>query len=153
MIKPLLNTTNDLPALVLRLTLGIVMLPHGLQKTIGWFGGGGFSGTMGYFTENLSIPTIIAFLVILAESAGALALIAGFLTRLAAAGIAAVMLGATFMVHLQFGFFMNWSGQQQGEGFEFHLLAIGIAIALIIRGGGLWSVDAKLAPHLSQPPE
>lgn len=144
-MQTVLGTDASWSSLVLRLALGLVIFPHGAQKLLGWFGGFGFSGTMGFFTEQLGLPWIVAFLVIIIESLGALALIAGFFTRVMALGIGAVMLGAVFTVHLQFGFFMNWSGNQAGEGFEFHLLAIGMAVALMIAGGGRFSVDRILA--------
>ncbi len=145
MIRKFFLTDDDPSSLVLRVMLGIVFFPHGAQKVFGWFGGHGFAGTMQHFTENMGFPFIVALLVIAAESLGALGLICGFLTRLCALGIAAVMLGATFMVHLKHGFFMNWFGNQAGEGFEYHLLAIAIALALMIKGGGRWSVDGLLA--------
>ncbi|GAB4176260.1 MAG: DoxX family protein [Geothermobacteraceae bacterium] len=144
MLKRFLRTDNDIAALIMRLTLGVVMLPHGLQKTLGLFGGHGFSGTYGFFTAKMGMPGVVAVLIILAESLGALGLIFGFLTRLGALGIAAVMTGAIVLVHWQNGFFMNWFGNQQGEGFEYHLLALGLAIALMIRGGGALSVDRML---------
>ncbi len=143
MIRKLLATTNDILPLVLRLTLGLVIFPHGAQKLLGWFGGYGFSATMKAMTE-MGLPAVIVFLVILAESFGALGLITGFLTRFSAFGIAMVMLGAIFTVHGKVGFFMNWFGQQQGEGYEYHLLVLGIALALMIRGGGRLSVDRAL---------
>ncbi len=141
----ILRTDGSWAGLIGRLVLGAVMLPHGLQKTLGWFGGHGFSGTMGFFTEQLGIPWVVALLVIVAESAGALGLIAGFLTRLSALGILAVMAGAIRMAHFQNGFFMNWSGSQAGEGFEYHILAAGLAAILLVTGGGRWSVDGALA--------
>lgn len=116
-------------------------LPHGLQKTLGWFGGYGFEGTMGYLTNTVGAPWIFALLAILAESVGALMLLAGFGTRLAAVGIGSVMAVAATQ-HWSHGFFMNWFGQQQGEGIEFFILALGIATALVVTGGGKWSVDA-----------
>lgn len=143
MIRKLLATNDDILQLILRLTLGIVMFPHGAQKLLGWFGGGGFSATMQGMT-SMGLPAAIVFLVILAESFGALGLITGFLTRFSAFGIATVMLGAIFTVHAKVGFFMNWMGQQQGEGYEYHLLVLGIALALMIRGGGKFSVDGAL---------
>jgi len=145
MIRKLLSTDNDISNLVLRLLLGIVFFPHGAQKVFGWFGGHGFSGTMEAFTVKMGIPSLFAFLAILAESGGSLALISGFLTRVAAFGIACNMVVAIFMVHLPNGFFMNWFGKQQGEGFEYHLLVIAIAIALMIKGGGRWSIDRLIA--------
>ncbi len=144
MIKKLLETNDDIAGFVLRVLLGVVMLPHGAQKLLGWFGGYGFSGTMGFFTGKLGIPAVFVFLVIMSEFFGSLALIAGAITRLAAFGTGCVMLGAILMVHLPNGFFMNWAGQQQGEGFEYHLLAMAIAVALMIIGGGRWSIDGLL---------
>src|SRR5262249_5985449 len=119
----IIATSNDPAAFVLRVALGVVMLPHGAQKLLGWFGGNGFEGTMGFFTGSLGVPYVIALLAIIAEFFGAIGLITGLLSRVAALGIAAVMAVAAYTVHLPNGFFMNWTGQQQGEGFEFHILA------------------------------
>jgi putative oxidoreductase len=141
----LLATSDAIAPVVLRVTLGAVMLPHGAQKLLGWFGGYGFRGTMGFFTGTLHVPAPLALLVIVAESFGALALVAGLCTRVAAAGIAAVMVGAIALTHAPHGFFMNWFGNQAGEGFEYHLLAIGLAAALVITGGGRASIDRALA--------
>jgi putative oxidoreductase len=143
-MNALFRTPDSSSLMIVRLALGIVFLPHGLQKTLGLFGGGGFSGTMGFFTGQ-GMPAALAFLVILAESAGSLGLILGFLTRIAALGIGCVMVGAIFMVHLPNGFFMNWDGKQAGEGFEYHLLAIGMALALLLGGGGRASIDRAIA--------
>lgn len=148
MIKRLIATEEDWAALLLRVTLGAVMWPHGAQKLLGWYGGGGFAGTISAFREHMGIPVFIAFLVIISEFFGSLGLIAGFATRLSAFGVFCVMTGAILMVHLPNGFFMNWFGQQAGEGFEYHLLAIGIALALMIRGGGRWSVDGWFAGRI-----
>jgi putative oxidoreductase len=130
---------------ILRLTLAAVILPHGLQKVFGMFGGYGWSGTMGYLTGSIGLPTALAALVILIEFLAPIALLFGLLTRLAAVGIVAVMLGAVETVHRANGFFMNWTGQQKGEGFEYHLLVIGIALALILAGGGCLSLDRRIA--------
>jgi putative oxidoreductase len=108
------------------------------------FGGYGYSGTMGFLTGTVGLPTIVAFLVIAAESAGALALIFGFLTRFCAASLAVVMLGAILMAHGQNGFFMNWQGGQAGEGYEYHILAIGLALSLVVSGAGRFSIDGML---------
>lgn len=144
--KKMLATERDWTATLLRVTLGIMILPHGAQKLLGWFGGFGVEGTLGYFSGSLGVPAAIAFLVIVAEFFGGLGLITGFLTRLSAVGVAAVMLGAVFIGgHIENGFFMNWTGQQAGEGFEFHLLAVGIAAAVFIKGAGAASVDRLLA--------
>lgn len=145
----LLSTDRDTTLLLQRAALGAIMFPHGAQKLLGWFGGFGFSGTMGFFTETMHLPAPLALLIILAESLGAIALVLGAGTRLAAFGITAVMIGAIFTTHLPVGFFMNWFGAQQGEGFEFHLLALALALPLVVRGGGLFSVDGALAARLA----
>lgn len=145
MWKRLVQTTNDGALSLLRVALGVVMFAHGAQKLLGWFGGYGVAGTTGFFQQALGIPFAVAMLVIVAEFFGSLGLIFGFLTRLSAAGIAAVLLGAVYFVHGQVGFFMNWTGTASGEGFEFHILAIAIAAALAVRGGGALSVDRWLA--------
>jgi putative oxidoreductase len=140
----LLSTDASAIQLILRLTLAIVMFPHGAQKALGWFGGYGFKGTMGYFGQKF--PTPLGFLAIMAEFLGSIGLAIGLLTRVAALGIACVMVVAVLTTHTPHGFFMNWTGNQKGEGFEFHLLVLGIALALILGGGGVWSVDRLLAP-------
>lgn len=147
-MKFLVQTEDSWSGLVLRLGLGVVMFPHGAQKVLGWFGGYGFAATLEAFTGKMHIPTIFAFLAILAESAGSLGLITGCLTRVAALGILCNMAVAVAMVHWPNGFFMNWSGKQAGEGFEYHILAIAISIALILTGGGKWSVDRLIASRI-----
>ena len=141
MLTSLLKTKDDSASLVLRVMLGVVMFPHGAQKVLGWFGGYGLAGTLHYFTATMGIPLAFAVLAIAAEFLGSIGLIVGLFTRLAAFGIACNMAVAIFMVHLPNGFFMNWSGKQAGEGFEYHLLVIAIALALMIKGGGRWSMD------------
>ena len=145
MLKKLLQTPNDKMMTLLRLVLGIVFFVHGSQKMLGWFGGYGFKGTMGFFTQTMHIPAVFAFLAIAAEFFGGLGLIFGLLTRIAAFGIAVNMLVAIDMVHLPNGFFMNWAGQQKGEGYEYHLLVLAITLALMIRGGGAFSLDRALS--------
>ncbi|MEM1202303.1 MAG: DoxX family protein [Acidobacteriota bacterium] len=139
----LLRTDDDLGPLIARLAAAIVMFPHGAQKALGWFGGGGFSKTMEGMT-GMGLPSVIVFLVIVAEFLGPLALAAGFLSRAAAAGFVAVMVGAIVTVHGQHGFFMDWYGQQGAQGFEYHLLMIGLALVVMVRGGGAFSVDGRL---------
>lgn len=139
----LTKTDDNLASLIARVTLGLVMLPHGLQKTLGWFGGPGLEGWIGYM-GSAGIPAPLAILIALTESVGALALILGIFGRVAAAGVAAVMLGAIVMVHGKVGFFMNWAGSQPGEGFEYHLLALGLALIVIVLGSGKASVERKL---------
>jgi putative oxidoreductase len=139
----LLSTDASVIQLLLRWTLAIVIFPHGAQKALGWFGGYGFKGTMGYFKQ--SFPAPLGFLAIVAEFLGSIGLAIGLLTRVAAFGIACVMVVAVLTTHTPHGFFMNWYGSQKGEGFEFHLLVLGIALALMLGGAGLWSVDALFA--------
>jgi putative oxidoreductase len=143
MFKFLFGTTDAWGPLAARLALGGVMLPHGLQKTIGLFGGHGFSGTMEFFQAQLGMPGIVAFLVIMGESVGALSLMFGFMTRFCAFSIGLIMVGAVQMAHWQHGFFMNWFGNQQGEGIEYHVLAIGLALSLMFSGAGKFSLDQK----------
>jgi putative oxidoreductase len=145
MLRKLTQTDNSTATTIIRVLLGLVFFAHGAQKMLGWFGGYGFSGTMGFFTGSLHIPTVFAFLAIAAEFFGGLGLILGALTRVAALGIAVNMLVAVLIVHSQFGFFMNWSGAQKGEGFEYHLLALAMSVFLIIQGAGALSVDRKLS--------
>jgi putative oxidoreductase len=148
-MEALFKTDDSWASLVLRVTLGAVMFAHGAQKLLGWFGGNGFSGTMGFFTNVMHLPWLIAFLVIIGESLGSLALIAGLLTRFTAASFIVIMLGAIATSHWLQGFFMNWFGKQQGEGFEYHLLVIGMSAALVVAGGGKWSVDGLIARWMS----
>jgi putative oxidoreductase len=151
MLQRFLATDDSTTRLFQRLVLGAVMLPHGAQKLLGWFGGYGFSGTMGFFTGTLGIPAPLGWLVIAAESLGALALMAGLATRLSAFGVAAVMAGAVWFSHLSHGFFMNWTGAQGGEGFEYHLLALALALPLIVKGGGAGSIDGWLSRRRVAP--
>ncbi|MBZ5680688.1 MAG: DoxX family protein [Acidobacteriia bacterium] len=136
---------------ILRLFLGIVFFAHGGQKALGWFGGYGYSGTMGFFTHQ-GIPAPLAFLAIMAEFLGGLGLIVGLLSRIAAFGIFCNMLVAVLMYHRHVGFFMNWGGDQKGEGYEFHLLAMAIALAIMIAGSGALSVDATLSGDADRRP-
>lgn len=142
--RRLLATDADWAATTARVALGLVMLPHGAQKLLGWFGGYGWSGTMGFLTGTVGLPAAVAALVILIESLGALALVAGIAGRVMAAGIAAIMLGAVATVHLSHGFFMNWSGTQGGEGCEYHVLALALAAVVMLRGSGAASLDRTL---------
>ncbi len=145
MLSKLMSTRDDVALMIVRLGLGIVFFPHGMQKLLGLFGGYGFSGTLGFFTSNLHIPALFAVLAILAEGLGSLGLITGLLTRVAAFGITVNMIVAVAMLHHQNGFFMNWLGSQKGEGYEFHLLVIAMGLALMTAGGGKWSLDHALA--------
>ena len=140
-MKYLFQTNDNFSYWVPRVILGCVFLPHGAQKLFGWFGGFGFTNTMTYFTQTTGLPWIIAFLIVMGESLGSLGLILGFFTRLSALGLICIMVGAIITVHIPNGFFMNWFGKQAGEGFEYHLLVIGMSIPLLISGGGKYSVD------------
>lgn len=144
----LLETDASRTALFQRLVLAGVILPHGLQKVFGSFGGGGLEGTIGWFESALGVPAPITVLVIAAESLGAIALGLGVFSRVAALGVALTMLGAILMVHAPYGFFMNWAGTNAGEGFEFHLLALALSLPLVVRGGGAFSLDAWLRRRL-----
>jgi len=143
-MKKIFQTNENTTATIIRIVLGAILFPHGAQKLLGWFGGYGFSGTMGFLTGTAGLPWVVAFLVITIEFFGALALLLGFATRVVAIGIIVLFAGIIFTSHLNNGFFMNWSGQLQGEGYEYHLLVIGMALALLISGAGKWSVDYAL---------
>jgi putative oxidoreductase len=145
MLRKLMATQPRVSLLLVRLLLGGVMFPHGAQKVLGWWGGFGLSGTIAGFTQQMGIPLVFAWLAVAAELLGSLGLIVGLLTRVAAFGIAVNMVVAMLMVHIKNGFFMNWMGNQKGEGFEYHLLAIAAALVLIIDGAGAASLDRALA--------
>jgi len=151
MIRKLIATDNDTATTIVRLVLGVIFFAHGAQKLLGWFGGYGFTGTMGFFTGVMHIPAPFAFLAIAAEFFGGLGLIFGFLTRIAALGIFVNMIMAVAMVHHQFGFFMNWTGAQKGEGYEYHVLILAVTIFLMIRGAGSASIDRILSSPATQP--
>ncbi len=148
-MKTFFQTDDSINNLIVRVMLGIVIFPHGAQKLLGWFGGYGYEGTLGFFTDKMGVPMIIAILIIAGEFFGALSLIAGFLTRLCATGILLIMSGAILMAHMPNGFFMNWSGAQAGEGYEYHLLAIALCLVLLISGGGRFSADGFITKRFS----
>jgi putative oxidoreductase len=143
-MKKIFQTNESNASTIIRIVLGLILFPHGAQKMLGWFGGYGFSGTMGFLTGTAGLPWIIAFLVIAIEFFGAIALIFGFATRIVSAGIISLFTGIILTSHFQNGFFMNWYGNLKGEGYEFHLLIIGMAIALLVSGAGKWSIDYAL---------
>jgi len=138
------KTNNYWTGLITRLTIGLILFPHGAQKMLGFFGGYGFRGTMRFFTDNLRLPWIIGFFVIIIEFFGSLSLIAGFGTRIWALLITMLMLGIMITSHLNNGFFMNWFGNQKGEGYEYHILFIGLSLTSLINGSGKYSVDKAL---------
>ena len=139
----LLSTDETFAPVVLRATLALAMFPHGAQKALGWFGGYGWEGTMGFLTNQVGMPGFAAAGVILLELLGPLLLLAGLGTRAVALGFVGLMFGAIATVHAEHGFFMNWTGAQAGEGFEYHVLMIGAALALAMTGAGKWSLDRR----------
>lgn len=144
MFKEFLKTDNSPAQLFIRLALGVVMFPHGAQKVLGWFEGPGMAQTVQAFA-GMGFPVWSVAALMAVESLGAVLLVFGFLTRMWALAIGTSITICMFLSHVQNGFFMNWFGRQQGEGFEYHLLVIGICIALLIKGGGALSVDRSLS--------
>jgi putative oxidoreductase len=143
----LTDTDGDWVLTLARVVLGVVVFAHGAQKLLGWFGGPGLSATLRTFRDHLRIPAPLAFLAIAAEFFGGLGLIIGLLTRIAALGIAITMAVAMIMVHLKYGFFMNWFGEKQGHGFEYHLVVITLALVVMMKGAGAFSFDLVLSHH------
>ena len=144
MLKKLMHTDDDIGAFIARVMLGLVMFPHGAQKVLGWYGGLGITGTLNGFA-GMGMPKPVAALVIAAEFLGSIGLMVGLLGRVAALGIVGLMTGAIVIVHAHNGFFMNWFGNQKGEGFEYHLLALGLAVIVLLKGSGRWSLDRALS--------
>ena len=150
MLLRLVQTSDDHALALVRIVLGFVFFAHGAQKVLGWFGGNGFDATMGFFTHTMGIPAPLAVLAILAEFLGGIGLVVGLLSRVAALGIGVDMVVAVLLVHAPNGFFMNWYGNQKGEGFEYHLLVIAMAFLVVVRGAGAWSVDRALNAWLAR---
>src|SRR5262245_14810740 len=149
MLRNITSTSNDGVLTVQRLLLGIVIFAHGAQKMLGWFGGYGYAGTMGYFA-SLGIPTIFGVLATLAGCLGGIGMLLGLFGRGAAASIICNMTMAILLVHRPNGLFMNWGlavvgKTAAGEGYEFHLLAIALAIAVLVKGSGALSADRALS--------
>jgi putative oxidoreductase len=135
----------DISLLIARVVVGVVVMAHGAQKLLGWFGGYGFAGTIDYFTQTVGIPYLLGLLIILVESFGMVALVVGLFSRVLSAGVIFIMAGAIAAEHGKFGFFLNWSGSQGGEGFEYHLLMVALASIVVLVGPGMFSVDHVLA--------
>ncbi len=144
-MKRIFETNNNWEGFVVRVTTGCILFPHGAQKMLGWFGGYGFSGTMDFFTTSVGLPWIVALMVIIIEFAGSLSLIAGFASRLWSVLTILLMIGIIITSHLPNGFFMNWFGNQKGEGYEYHLLVIGLSIVTLLGGSGKFSFDRVIA--------
>ncbi len=141
MKKRIFQTNNDWTGVIIRLTIGLILFPHGAQKMLGLFGGYGFTGTMSFFTKTMHLPWLIGFLVIVIEFIGSLFLVVGFASRIWALLIIILMIGIIWTSHIDNGFFMNWLGNQKGEGFEYHLLVIGLCLAILVNGSGKYSLD------------
>jgi putative oxidoreductase len=148
MISNLFSTGPDWTLTIIRVILGVVFFAHGAQKMLGWFGGTGLKETLRTMHELVGLPIPLAFLAVTSEFLGGLGLIAGLLGRVAAIGICITMVSAIVMVHGRNGLFLNWFGERKGHGFEYHLLAIALAIAIIVRGSGAASLDRLL--YISQ---
>lgn len=144
-VKTLLSTKSNIGFTIARLTLGLVIFPHGAQKLLGLFGGYGFSATMESLTSQMGLPSLIAFSVIMIEFFGSISLIIGFLSRFWALALTGMFMGIIFTTQLEHGFFMNWFGNQAGEGYEYSLLVIGIALTIIVNGSGKWSIDKVIS--------
>lgn len=148
MFSALIRTdSRDYTLLIARVVLGLVMLPHGMQKLLGWFGGYGFEGTINGFAAGMGIPAFLTVIVILSETLGSLLLILGLMGRVWSFLSIATMIGAIVTVHSKVGFFMNWSGTQPGEGFEYHILAITLGLVIMLKGSGALSLDGVMQRH------
>jgi putative oxidoreductase len=144
----LISTAPDWTQTVVRIVLGVVFFAHGAQKLFGWFGGPGLKDTVRTMRESLGLPVPLALAAVAAEVFGGLGLIAGLLSRVAAAGIGVIMVVAVVMVHGRYGLFLNWFGDRKGHGYEYHLLAIGLAVVIVVRGSGALSLDRLLSVSL-----
>ncbi len=149
MFESFVKTDKSGVQLLLRLTLAVVMFPHGAQKALGWFGGPGFEKTIEAFS-GMSFPMWAAVALMATELLGSVMLAVGYITRLWALAIGIALTICVFVNHVEHGFFMNWSGQQKGEGYEYHILAIAIAYALLLGGGGSISIDRRLGSRRSR---
>ena len=150
MIESLTGTHADWVVGIARIVLGIIFFAHGAQKMLGWYGGPGLASSMRTFTEHLHLPSALAFLVIAGEFFGGIGLIVGLLSRIAALFIALTMVGAVATVHLRFGLFLNWFGNQEGHGIEYHLLAIALTLVLVVKGAGAFSLDRLVHERVSE---
>lgn len=142
MAKGSFDATGLLAPLMLRIPLGLILMAHGSQKLLGLFGGQGLTATFKTFELKLGIPPIFTLLAIIAEFGGGFGVLTGFLTRLSAAGISAVMLVAIYKVSWINGFFLNtYCIPGRGHGIEFNIALLGMALYLVVAGGGRWCLD------------
>jgi putative oxidoreductase len=150
-LKTLIRTESHYSGPALRLGLGIVLLAHGCQLLLGWFGGNGFDATMQYLMQNNGLPWIVSFLVIALQFFGAIAILTGTATRYFSFAMIPLFMGMIITSHLDYGFFMNWYGTMAGEGYEYHILVIGMAAGLVFSGGGAFSIDRALTLKMPKP--
>jgi putative oxidoreductase len=150
MLRRLLVTKNDPTLTLARVVLAVIFFAHGSQKMFGFFGGRGFSGTIEIFQQTMGIPAPLTVVAMVAEVFGSIALLLGLLSRVAALGVLVVMIVAPFANNLYPRFFMNWTGRQMGEGYEYHLLAIALIVAVLVRGGGALSIDRAISERVPQ---
>ncbi len=143
-MKPLLRTNSDPALLVARIVLGTMLFAHGAQKVLGIFGGRGLDATFQFFA-TLGIPTSLGIVAMALEFIGGPMLVLGLLGRVIGLGTAIHMGVAAYLVARPYGFFMNWANNQKGEGFEFHLIAIALALTILAHGSGPLSIDRALA--------
>jgi putative oxidoreductase len=136
----ILETNSQLTGLIARLTIALVLFPHGAQKLLGWWDGHGFTATMHYFNETVNLPYPVGVLVILIEFFCPILLVLGIGTRISSFLVFVVMAGVVITVQHRY-FFMNWFGNQKGEGAEFFLLMIGLSLVSLYEGGGIFSID------------
>ena len=141
LVKTILTTNPNIGFSIARLALGLVIFPHGAQKLLGLYGGYGYSATMETFTTQMGLPSIVAFSVIMIEFFGSISLILGLFSRFWALSLTGMFMGIIFITQLEHGFFMNWFGNQAGEGYEYSLLVIGLALTILVNGSGKWSID------------
>ena len=146
MFSRLAHTTNDPSVTLVRVVLGTIMFAHAAQKVFGWFGGNGWVPALEFYNGVLGIPVAIAAVAIIIELLSSMSMIVGFLSRIAALGVIAIMIGAITIMIGPNGFFMNWFGQMEAgaEGYEYHLLVIAMSLLLVAKGGGALSIDRLL---------
>ncbi|GAA4894052.1 DoxX family protein [Flaviramulus aquimarinus] len=145
LVNQLLKTNPIIGLSIARWTLGLVLFPHGAQKLLGLFGGYGYSATIESLTTQMDLPSIVAFSVIMIEFFGSISLVLGFFARFWAIALVSMFTGIIITTQLEHGFFMNWFGNQAGEGYEYSLLVIGIALSIVINGSGKWSIDGLIS--------
>ncbi len=136
-----LTAANGYAATVIRITLGLIILPHGAQHLLGWFGGFGFSGFTGWLIEVKHLPSVIAYMVPFIEIITPFFLILGYKSRIVSIIVFILFVGIIFADHIDKGFFMNWIGNIKGEGYEYHLLILSMCVSLLLSGSGKKSLD------------